>query len=59
MAICITPAAAVVWIPRVWGKIAGKLVGNEVQRKLEERIDDSLGDKAPELRDAIKGLFSR
>ena len=41
------------------GKIAGKLVGNEVQRKLEERIDDSLGDKAPELRDAIKGLFSR
>ena len=41
------------------GKIAAKLVGNEVQRKLEERIDDSLGDKAPELRDAIKGLFSR
>ena len=41
------------------GKIAARLVGNEVQRKLEERIDDSLGDKAPELRDAIKGLFSR
>lgn len=41
------------------GKIAAKLVGNEVQRKLEERIEDSLGDKAPELRDAIKGLFSR
>tara|TARA_Y100000748_G_scaffold117113_1_gene98278 strand:+ start:19016 stop:21190 length:2175 start_codon:yes stop_codon:yes gene_type:complete len=41
------------------GQIAAKLVGNEVQRKLEERIDDSLGDKAPELRDAIKGLFSR
>jgi len=39
-------------------KIAGQLLGNEAKRKLEERLDEKLGDKAPELRDAIKGLFS-
>lgn len=39
-------------------RIAGQLLGNEAKRKLEERLDEKLGDKAPELRDAIKGLFS-
>ncbi|MEH6563793.1 MAG: AsmA family protein [Halopseudomonas sp.] len=39
-------------------KVAGQLLGNEAKRKLEERLDEKLGDKAPELRDAIKGLFS-
>lgn len=39
-------------------KVAGQLLGNEAKRKLEERIDEKLGDKAPELRDALKGLFS-
>lgn len=39
-------------------KVAGQLLGNEAKRKLEERLDEKLGDKSPELRDAIKGLFS-
>tara|TARA_R110002111_G_scaffold108047_3_gene166683 strand:- start:681 stop:1748 length:1068 start_codon:yes stop_codon:yes gene_type:complete len=39
-------------------RVAGQLLGNEAKRKLEERIDEKLGDKAPQLRDALKGLFS-
>ncbi|WP_397450968.1 AsmA family protein [Pseudomonas sp. NA-150] len=35
--------------------IAAKLVGD----KLEQKIDDKLGDKAPQIKEALKGLFKR
>ncbi|PKM29344.1 MAG: AsmA family protein [Gammaproteobacteria bacterium HGW-Gammaproteobacteria-11] len=41
------------------GRIAAQLLGNEAQRKVEEAIQDRLGDQAPEVRDAIRGLFNR
>ena len=40
-------------------KIAGRLIGNEARRKVEERIEEKLGDQAPEVRDAIRGLLGR
>lgn len=40
-------------------RIAGQLLGNEAQRKVEEKLQDKLGDQAPAVRDAIRGLFNR
>lgn len=40
-------------------KIAGRLLGNEARRKVEERVEEKLGDQAPEIRDAIRGLLGR
>lgn len=40
-------------------RIAGRLLGNEAQRKIEERLEEKLGEDAPAVRDAIRGLFNR
>ncbi|HDZ55683.1 MAG TPA: AsmA family protein [Pseudomonas xinjiangensis] len=40
-------------------RIAGRLLGNEAQRKVEQKLEEKLGDQAPAVRDAIKGLFNR
>ena len=44
-------------------RIAGQLLRNEAGRKVEdkinEKLEEELGDKAPEVRDAIRGLFNR
>ncbi|WP_339651062.1 AsmA family protein [Halopseudomonas pelagia] len=39
--------------------IAGQLLGSEAQRKVEEKLEEKLGDQAPAVRDAIRGLFNR
>lgn len=40
-------------------KIAGRLLGNEARRKVEERVEEKLGEQAPAVRDAIRGLLGR
>ena len=44
-------------------RIAGQLLRNEAERKVEdkisEKLEEELGDRAPEVRDAIRGLFNR
>lgn len=40
-------------------RIAGQLLGSEAQRKVEEKLEEKLGDQAPAVRDAIRGLFNR
>ncbi|MEH6387172.1 MULTISPECIES: AsmA family protein [Pseudomonas] len=40
-------------------KIAGRLIGDEAKRKVEEKLEDELGDKAPAVRDALRGLLGR
>ncbi|SDT22423.1 AsmA protein [Halopseudomonas xinjiangensis] len=40
-------------------KIAGRLLGDEARRKVEERVEEKLGDQAPAVRDAIRGLLGR
>ena len=44
-------------------RIAGQLLRNEAERKVEDKVSEKLeeefGDKAPAVRDALKGLFGR
>ncbi len=40
-------------------RIAGRLLGNEAQRKVEERLQEKVGEQAPAVRDAIRGLLGR
>ncbi len=40
-------------------RIAGRLLGNEAQRKVEEAVQERLGEQAPAVRDAIRGLLGR
>jgi AsmA protein len=40
-------------------RIAGRLLGSEAQRKVEEAVQERLGDQAPAVRDAIRGLLGR
>ncbi|SDS85602.1 AsmA protein [Halopseudomonas litoralis] len=44
-------------------RIAGQLLRNEAERKVEdkvgEKLEEEFGDKAPAVRDALKGLFGR
>lgn len=44
-------------------RIAGQLLRNEAERKVgdkvNEKLEEELGDKAPAVRDALKGLFGR
>lgn len=41
------------------GRIAAQLLGSEAQRKVEEKLQDRLGEQAPAVRDAIRGLLGR
>ena len=40
-------------------QIAGRLLGNEAKRKLEDKISEKLGEQAPAVRDALRGLFGQ
>ncbi len=40
-------------------RIAGRLLGDEARRKVEERVEEKLGEQAPAVRDAIRGLLGR
>lgn len=44
-------------------RIAGQLLRNEAERKVQdkvgEKLEEEFGDKAPAVRDALKGLFGR
>lgn len=40
-------------------KIAGRLIGDEAKRKVEEKLEDKLGEQAPAVRDALRGLLGR
>ncbi|MFA5677128.1 MAG: AsmA family protein [Pseudomonas sp.] len=44
-------------------QLAGQLLRNEAERKIgdkvEEKLEQKLGDQAPAVRDAIRGLFNR
>lgn len=40
-------------------RISGRLLGSEAQRKVEEAVQERLGDQAPAVRDAIRGLLGR
>jgi AsmA protein len=40
-------------------RIAGRLLGSEAQRKVEEAVQERLGEQAPAVRDAIRGLLGR
>jgi AsmA protein len=40
-------------------QIAGRLLGNEAKRTLEDKISEKLGEQAPAVRDALRGLFGQ